>query len=164
MAPEYLMRGHVSVKIDVFSFGILLLEIVSGQRNNDFDQLGGIEGLLSRAWRNWTEGTAVELIDPTMREKCPRSEVIRCIHIGLLCAQENVSNRPTMATVNNMLNRYSATLPFPSSPASFTMGDEFLLADPSIDNDSRVQQSSSQSTSNSTSKSNEISITELSAR
>ncbi|KAJ4976832.1 hypothetical protein NE237_001938 [Protea cynaroides] len=158
------MRGHVSVKTDVFSFGVLLLEILSGQRNNDFDQSGSIEGLLSSAWRNWIKGTATALIDPTIKENCPRSEVIRCIHIGLLCAQENVSNRPTMATINNMLNRYSATLPLPSSPGAFAMESE-VLADPFTDNNSKVSQSSGQSTCNSAKNSiNELSITELSAR
>ncbi|KAJ4976426.1 hypothetical protein NE237_001532 [Protea cynaroides] len=160
MAPEYMMRGHVSVKTDVFSFGVLILEIVSGQRNNDFDPSGSIEGLLSSAWRNWIEGTVTALIDPTLRENCPRSEVIRCIHIGLLCAQENVSNRLTIATVNNMLNRCSATLPLPSSPGAFAMDSEVELA-----NDSRVKESSGQSTSISAKKSiNKMSITELSAR
>ncbi|KAJ4975653.1 hypothetical protein NE237_000759 [Protea cynaroides] len=144
MAPEYMMRGHVSLKTDVFSFGVLLLEIVSGQRNNDFDQSESNESLLGLAWRKWIEGTAEELMDPTLRDNSPRSEVIRCIHIGLLCAQENVSNRPTMATVSNMLNRYSATLPFPSSTTAFAMGSEVALADTSTDN--------------------EMSITELSAR
>ncbi|KAJ4975088.1 hypothetical protein NE237_000194 [Protea cynaroides] len=159
------MRGHVSVKIDVFSFGVLLLEIVSGQRNNDFDQSGSIEGLLSSAWRNWNEGTAMALIDPTLKENSPRSEVIRCIHIGLLCAQENVSNRPTMATVNNMLNRYSITLPMPSTPPAIATQSEIMVARLSTSNDSMLTQSSSQSTSKSATKSiNEMSVTELSGR
>ncbi|KAJ4975288.1 hypothetical protein NE237_000394 [Protea cynaroides] len=164
MAPEYMMRGHVSVKTDVFSFGVLLLEIVSGQRNNDFDQSGSIEGLLSSAWRNWIEGTVAELIDPTMRENCPRSEVIRCIHIGLLCAQENVSNRLTMATVNNMLDRFSATLPLPSSPRAFAMDSQVVLANPSTNNDSRITQSLGQSSNLAKKSIYETSITELSAR
>jgi hypothetical protein len=44
---------------------------------------------------------------------------MRCIHIGLLCVQENVADRPTMASVVLMLNSYSITLPIPSQPAFF---------------------------------------------
>jgi serine/threonine protein kinase len=38
MAPEYVMHGHLSVKADVFSFGVLVLELISGQRNSTFSQ------------------------------------------------------------------------------------------------------------------------------
>ncbi|XP_043689501.1 putative cysteine-rich receptor-like protein kinase 20 [Telopea speciosissima] len=138
MAPEYIMQGQFSVKIDVFSFGVLLLEIVSGQRNNNLNQLtGSMEGgLLSYAWRKWTEGTASALIDQTLRENYDMAEVIRCIHIGLLCVQENVSKRPTMASVVIMLNSYSTSLPLPT-PAAFIMGSQMELGEPSTD-DSRV--------------------------
>ncbi|KAJ4976027.1 hypothetical protein NE237_001133 [Protea cynaroides] len=121
MAPEYIMHGQFSVKTDVFSFGVLLLEIVSGaQRNDCFHQSGLTDQyLLSHAWRLWREDTVVELIDPSLRESCQRTEVIRCIHIGLLCVQENVASRPTMASVLFMLNSYSTALPLPSPPAFF---------------------------------------------
>ena len=47
MAPEYAMHGQFSVKSDVFSFGVLLLEIVSGQKNNCFRNGEHVEDLLS---------------------------------------------------------------------------------------------------------------------
>ena len=47
MAPEYAMHGHFSVKTDVYSFGVLVLEIVSGQRNNYFRNGQNVEDLLS---------------------------------------------------------------------------------------------------------------------
>ncbi|KAJ0040675.1 hypothetical protein Pint_26809 [Pistacia integerrima] len=71
-----------------------------------------------QAWRNWTEGTALNLIDPSLRVDSI-SELMRFIRIGLLCVQENVVNRPTMASVVLMLTSYSLSLPIPSKPAFF---------------------------------------------
>ncbi|CAB4283560.1 unnamed protein product [Prunus armeniaca] len=118
MAPEYAMRGHFSVKSDVYSFGVLVLEIVSGQKNSGFRHGENAEDLLSFAWRSWREGTASNLIDPTLKTGS-RNEIMRCIHIGLLCVQENVADRPTMASVILMMNSYSFTLPLPSQPAFY---------------------------------------------
>ncbi|KAJ6728728.1 CYSTEINE-RICH RECEPTOR-KINASE-LIKE PROTEIN [Salix koriyanagi] len=63
MAPEYALQGHFSVKIDVFSFGVLVLEIVTGKKNS-FRNGDDIEHLISHAWKNWREGTAQDIIDP----------------------------------------------------------------------------------------------------
>ncbi|KAJ9697602.1 hypothetical protein PVL29_009434 [Vitis rotundifolia] len=118
MAPEYAMRGNFSVKSDVYSFGVLILEIVSGQKNTTFGNEENMESLISFAWRSWREGSASNLIDPSMNSGS-RSEIMRCIHIGLLCVQENVANRPTMASITLMLSSNSLTLPFPSQPGFF---------------------------------------------
>ncbi|EEF43948.1 ATP binding protein, putative [Ricinus communis] len=118
MAPEYAMHGQFSIKSDVFSFGVLLLEILSGKKNSSFHNGERIEDLLSYAWRNWREGTSMNVIDPSLKSGSS-SEMMRCIQIGLLCVQENVADRPTMATVVLMLNSYSLTLPVPLRPAFF---------------------------------------------
>ncbi|XP_061353828.1 cysteine-rich receptor-like protein kinase 44 isoform X1 [Gastrolobium bilobum] len=118
MAPEYAMHGQFSVKSDVFSFGVLVLEIVSGQKNSSIHHGESVEDLLSFAWRNWREGTATNIVDPTLNNSS-RNEMMRCIHIGLLCVQENLANRPTMAAVTLMLNSYSQTLQVPSEPAFY---------------------------------------------
>uniref|UniRef100_A0A2N9IJZ9 Uncharacterized protein n=1 Tax=Fagus sylvatica TaxID=28930 RepID=A0A2N9IJZ9_FAGSY len=118
MAPEYVMHGQFSIKSDVFSFGVLVLEIVSGRRNNCFRNVENVEYLLSYAWKHWTEGTASNIIDPTLRH-ISTTEIMRCIHIGLLCVQENVAKRPTMALIVVLLNSYSITLSVPSQPAFF---------------------------------------------
>ncbi|XP_044470528.1 cysteine-rich receptor-like protein kinase 18 [Mangifera indica] len=122
MAPEYIKHGQFSVKSDVFSFGVLVLEIISGQKNSSFGNEEQAQDLLTYAWRNWNEGTALNLIDPTLRVGF-NSEVMRCIHIGLLCVQENVSNRPTMAAVVLMLTSCSLSLPIPLKPAFFMQLD-----------------------------------------
>ncbi|PON32091.1 Cysteine rich receptor like kinase [Parasponia andersonii] len=117
MSPEYAMHGQFSVKSDVFSFGVLVLEILSGKKNNFFYQSHGAGDLLSYAWELWKEGTPLELLDPTIRNSFSRNEVMRCIHMGLLCVEENPTRRPTMATIVLMLNSYSVTLPAPQQPA-----------------------------------------------
>ncbi|CAI9087735.1 OLC1v1021883C2 [Oldenlandia corymbosa var. corymbosa] len=119
MAPEYALHGMFSVKSDVFSFGVLVLEIVSGKKNSSFLQSNAGDDLLSYCWRLWRDGTPLALLDPTISESCDKREVIQCIHIGLLCVQEDVELRPTMASVVLMLNSYSVTLPTPNSPALF---------------------------------------------
>ncbi|KAK4491961.1 hypothetical protein RD792_002745 [Penstemon davidsonii] len=120
MAPEYAMHGQFSVKPDVFSFGVLVLEIISGQKNNCFRNGDNIEDLISSAWKNWRDGMAANLIDHVLRGSSgvPR-DILRCIHIGLLCVQENATDRPTMASVVLMLNSFSITLPIPSEPAFY---------------------------------------------
>ncbi|XP_060971131.1 cysteine-rich receptor-like protein kinase 44 [Cannabis sativa] len=118
MAPEYAMHGQFSAKSDVFSFGVLILEIVSGQKNNSFRQGENIEDLLRYTWRIWREQNTSKMVDPLMRVGSG-SEVMRCIHIGLLCVQENIANRPTMNAIVLMLNSNSLSLPLPSEPAFF---------------------------------------------
>ncbi|KAF5733850.1 hypothetical protein HS088_TW16G00291 [Tripterygium wilfordii] len=71
-----------------------------------------------KAWKNWNGGTVSNLIDPTLRVGS-RSEMVRCIHIGLLCVQENVASRPTMASVVLMLSSSSLSLSAPLRPAFF---------------------------------------------
>ncbi|KAG7944695.1 hypothetical protein I3843_15G116100 [Carya illinoinensis] len=118
MAPEYAMLGQFSVKSDVFSFGVLMLEIISGQKITSFREGENGEYLLSYAWKNWREGTAANLLDLTLRSG-PPSEMIRCIHIGLLCVQANVADRLDMASVVLLLNNNSIALPLPTQPANF---------------------------------------------
>ncbi|KAL0911304.1 hypothetical protein M5K25_019436 [Dendrobium thyrsiflorum] len=119
MAPEYGMHGHFSAKSDVFSFGVLVLEIITGKSNNGFFNSELSEDLLSYVWENWNKGTIIEIVDPALTKLFPRDEVIRCIQIGLLCTQQDPSQRPTMTTVVVMLNSYSMSIEAPSAPAFF---------------------------------------------
>ncbi|KAF5474691.1 hypothetical protein F2P56_006568 [Juglans regia] len=117
MSPEYAMHGRFSVKSDVFSFGVLLLEIISGKMNNCFFQSEHNENLLGYVWKQWKDGRPLELLDPTIRGSFAKNEVIRCIHIGLLCVQEDPANRPTMAAIVLMLDSHSVSLQLPQQPA-----------------------------------------------
>ncbi|KAH9754789.1 cysteine-rich receptor-like protein kinase 10 [Citrus sinensis] len=117
MAPEYAMEGVFSVKSDVFSFGVLLLEIISGKRNSGFYLSEHGQSLLTYAWKLWCKGEALELMDPVLKQTCVDAELLKCIHIGLLCVQEDPAHRPNMSSVVVMLASDTATLPPPTQPA-----------------------------------------------
>ncbi|PKI67030.1 hypothetical protein CRG98_012568 [Punica granatum] len=119
MPPEYVQRGEISLKTDVFSFGVMILEIISGQKNGCLNISGSSAHLASYAWNNWKKGTAMNLVDPFLKGS-PVGEILNCIHIALLCVQEDVARRPTMATVTLMLSTESQSLPMPSHPAFLT--------------------------------------------
>ncbi|KAL2931627.1 Cysteine-rich receptor-like protein kinase 10 [Bienertia sinuspersici] len=119
MSPEYAMHGQFSNKSDVYSFGVLVLEIISGKRNSTFYESGDAEDLLSYAWKQWRDGMLLEFVDPSIRDLCSIDEVMRCIHLGLLCVQESPDDRPTMATIVLTLDSYSVTLPVPEAPGFF---------------------------------------------
>ncbi|XP_022845863.1 cysteine-rich receptor-like protein kinase 10 isoform X2 [Olea europaea var. sylvestris] len=119
MSPEYAMYGNFSVKSDVFSFGILILEIISGRKNSSFYQSDGAEDLISYAWKLWRDSRPLELMDIKLQNTYVRNEVIRCIQIGLLCVQEDANERPNMASILLTLNNHSATLTLPRQPAFF---------------------------------------------
>ncbi|KAL2324338.1 hypothetical protein Fmac_023396 [Flemingia macrophylla] len=119
MSPEYAMQGEYSTKSDVYSFGVLILEIISGKKNSTFYETNVAEDLLSYAWKFWKDEAPLELMDHSLRESYTPNEVIRCIHIGLLCVQEDPADRPTMASILLMLDSYSVTIPVPNKPAFF---------------------------------------------
>ncbi|KAF8414035.1 hypothetical protein HHK36_002034 [Tetracentron sinense] len=120
MSPEYAIDGHFSIKSDVFSFGVLVLEIVTGQKNRGFYHPNHQLNLLGHAWRLWNEDKALELIDESMSDSFLATEVLRCIHVALLCVQQRVDDRPTMSTVVLMLGSESAMVPTPQQPGFFT--------------------------------------------
>ncbi|XP_010418086.1 PREDICTED: cysteine-rich receptor-like protein kinase 10 isoform X2 [Camelina sativa] len=119
MAPEYAMQGQYSIKSDVYSFGVTVLEIISGKKNSSFYQIDGAHDLLSYAWRLWRNGTSLDLVDPVILHNCQRDEVVRCIHIGLLCVQEDLVDRPTLSAIVLMLTSDIVTLPVPKEPGLF---------------------------------------------
>ena len=74
-----------------------------------------------QAWQLWNEGKSLELIDPTiLEESCPPFEALRCIHIGLLCVQDQAKDRPTMPNVVSMLSNEILKLSSPKQLAFFT--------------------------------------------
>ncbi|XP_054787857.1 cysteine-rich receptor-like protein kinase 10 [Prosopis cineraria] len=116
MAPEYVMEGLYSIKSDVFSFGMLLLEIITGRRNTGFSHSKHAHNLLAYAWHLWNEGNTVELMDPLVADSCPEDQFLKYMHVGLLCVQEEAYERPTMSSVVLMLKSQSPTLGQPQGP------------------------------------------------
>ncbi|KAG6735546.1 hypothetical protein POTOM_061843 [Populus tomentosa] len=120
MAPEYAMEGLYSTKSDVFSFGVILLEIITGRKNYGFHKSKRAPSLLAYAWELWNNGKELEMIDPVLADSCCSDEFSRCLHIGLLCVQEDASERPAMSSVVLMLKSdNSIDLPQPQRPAIF---------------------------------------------
>ncbi|XP_051119665.1 cysteine-rich receptor-like protein kinase 44 isoform X2 [Andrographis paniculata] len=120
MAPEYAMRGYLSVKTDVFSFGILVLEIVSGRKNHDRSLGSEKADLLNFAWKLFEGGRALEVVDATLKAgRCVEDEaaMAMCVQLGLLCCQGRIVERPEMHAVHLMLSSDSFTLPRPGKPA-----------------------------------------------
>ncbi|KAL7243947.1 hypothetical protein ACSBR1_016214 [Camellia fascicularis] len=115
MSPEYAMGGLFSEKSDVYSFGVLLLEMVSGIRNTCFHYREKYLNLLGYAWKLCNESRASDLVDEVVIDSCSWSEVMRCIHIGLLCVQDRAADRPTMSVVVLMLSN-EIDLPHPKQP------------------------------------------------
>lgn len=108
-----------------------------------------------QAWTNWRQGTAATMIDPMARANNGSAEdMLRCIHVGLLCIQENPSLRPTMASITRMLDASTLTLPVPSEPAYFREGFISEEYHPPISNYKHVVALSK----------NEMTVTELSPR
>nr|XP_028958641.1 receptor-like serine/threonine-protein kinase SD1-7 [Malus domestica] len=118
MPPES-VGGIISVKSDVYSFGVLMLEIISGRKNNSFYNDDRALNLVGYAWELWKKGAGLELTDPTLGNSFIKEQLLRCIHVGLLCVEENAADRPTMSDVISMLTNESFRLASPTKPAFF---------------------------------------------
>ncbi|KAL8214388.1 hypothetical protein R6Q57_003837, partial [Mikania cordata] len=117
MSPEYAMEGLFSVKSDVFSFGILVLEIISGRKNNSYYQRDSVINLIGHVWDLWKQDKVLTIVDPSLGDSFDASEALLCIHIAILCVQELASDRPTMTNVAFMLSNQETMLPSPNQPA-----------------------------------------------
>ncbi|KAK9937527.1 hypothetical protein M0R45_014308 [Rubus argutus] len=118
MSPEYATDGLYSIKSDVFSFGVLMLEIISGKRNRGFFHADHNLNLLGHAWKAHTEGRSIELLDTSVGDSINQHEVLRTIHVGLLCVQQNPQDRPSMSAAVLMLSG-EGVLPQPQKPGFY---------------------------------------------
>ncbi|MQL77150.1 hypothetical protein Taro_009553 [Colocasia esculenta] len=112
LAPEYAVSGRVSRKADIYSFGVLLLEIVSGQCNTNArlpheDRCLGmsdIHGVLAMyAWELYQRNELISIVDPALSSEFDPEEACKFLKVGLLCAQDNPKLRPSMSNVVKML-------------------------------------------------------------
>ncbi|XP_006356901.1 G-type lectin S-receptor-like serine/threonine-protein kinase SD1-1 isoform X1 [Solanum tuberosum] len=150
MSPEYAGEGKFSVKSDVFSFGVLVLEILSRKRNRGFFHPDHNHNLLGHVWILFKESRVMEVIDAQLRQSCNQSEVQRSAHVSLLCVQQCPEDRPSMASVVLMLGS-DVTLPLPKEPGFFNGRSQSTEADTS-------------SSKHGETSVNELSITQLDAR
>ncbi|KAH6795586.1 hypothetical protein C2S51_036572 [Perilla frutescens var. frutescens] len=150
MSPEYAIDGLFSIKSDVFSFGVLVLEIVSGKRNRGFSLKDHSLNLLGHAWTLHKEGRACELVDESLdMESLEMSEALRSIKVGLLCVQKCQEDRPTMSSVVFMLGN-QVQVAEAKQPGFFVGRDV---------NDFGGEHESSYNSSNATNSENQVTIT-----
>ncbi|GLU14115.1 hypothetical protein SLE2022_307030 [Rubroshorea leprosula] len=122
LAPEYAMRGHLTEKADVFGFGVVALEIISGRPNSDNSQDNDKIYLLEWAWTLYESNQCLRLVDPTLVE-FDENEALRMIRVGLLCTQASPMMRPPMSRVIAMLAGDIEVSPVASKPSYLTDWD-----------------------------------------
>ncbi|KAL8467837.1 hypothetical protein ACS0TY_031178 [Phlomoides rotata] len=116
MAPEYAMEGRFSKKYDVYSFGVLMLEIIKGEKNTHYYNHVLSLSLLGCAWKIWIEDNGLAFVEQIIASSNLEPEINRCIQIALLCVQEFAKDRPTIQTVLSMLSHEIVDLPPSQQP------------------------------------------------
>ncbi|MCL7051865.1 hypothetical protein MKW94_001200 [Papaver nudicaule] len=114
MAPEYLVRGQLTEKADVYSFGVLVLEIICGKKNNVFLQESG--SILEEVYKHYKANTLLDSVDPSLEGKFPEKEASDVLQVGLLCTQASIAVRPSMSDVVKMLTDKDFHVPLPKQP------------------------------------------------
>ncbi|GAY33769.1 hypothetical protein CUMW_007960, partial [Citrus unshiu] len=151
LAPEYAMRGHLTEKADVFSFGVVALEIISGRANSDNSLDMEKIYLLEWAWNLHENNQSLGLVDPTLTEFNDK-EALRVIGVALLCTQTSPMMRPPMSRVVAMLAGDIEVGTVVSKP-SYLTGWDFKDITASFLNEDTPTPSSSNKRSNSKEKS-----------
>eukprot|EP00253_Pinus_taeda_P022372 PITA_22372 len=174
MAPEYAMQGQLSVKVDVYSFGVLVLEIISARKNSDANLPDEMQSLLEWAWRLYKRGCLLDMIDTTLTETCRQEQALRCIQVGLLCTQADAGLRPILSNVILMISSASVTLANPTKPAFVESSDSSRGGSTAGSASSGIQHSRSSATVSYVSSAspqnplvpslNDVTISELEAR
>ncbi|KAL5725068.1 Cell division control protein 2 [Ranunculus cassubicifolius] len=122
MAPEYLAHGQLTEKADIYSFGVLVLEIVTGRQNSRVKNDDFSDSLIISTWKHFQNGTLEEIFDPNLMLESHndsddiRSDILRVVHLGLLCTQEIPALRPFISEVLRMLSKKDEELTAPTNP------------------------------------------------
>ncbi|KAF7849774.1 hypothetical protein BT93_L0293 [Corymbia citriodora subsp. variegata] len=122
--PEYVRKGIYSMKYDVYSFGVLLLQIISDRRTSCYYSLNENLNLLEYAYELWKDDKCMEFIDPSLDDSSSSCKLMRCMQMALLCVQEKPGDRPSMLEVSSMLKNESSAVNFPKKPVFSINKDE----------------------------------------
>lgn len=138
LAPEYAMWGKVSESCDVYSFGILLLEILTGRK-----PIEKLPGGVKRTITEWAEplivkGKFKELVDPKLRGDFDENQLKQAINVAVLCVQSEPEKRPNMKEVVNTLTGYDPRgKVMQTRIESLAYKEELLAFHQTIDDDDR---------------------------
>ncbi|KAF8040783.1 hypothetical protein BT93_B2879 [Corymbia citriodora subsp. variegata] len=113
MAPEYVVRGKLTEKADVYSYGVLMMEVLCGKKNYTFSRSSF--SMLQMVWNLYGSDRLWEAIDPILEGQFQEQEASRLLQIGLLCVQASAELRPSMSVVVKMLNKTSE-IAMPTQP------------------------------------------------
>ncbi|KAK1269276.1 putative LRR receptor-like serine/threonine-protein kinase [Acorus gramineus] len=103
-APEYAIRGELSEKADIYSFGVLVLEIISSRKNTDLSLPSEMQYLPDYAWKLHERSRIMDLVDPKLRAGgFIEKDVLQMCNVALLCLQQRPSLRPPMSEIVSML-------------------------------------------------------------
>ncbi|KAH7665636.1 Non-specific serine/threonine protein kinase protein [Dioscorea alata] len=125
MAPEYAMRGHLTDKADAYSFGIVVLEIVSGISNANCKQMDFVH-LVDWAYVLQEQGDLLGLVDNNLGPNYCEKEALQMLNLALMCTNPSPSLRPKMSTVVSILDGKNY-MPVPSIITTDLSGDETVL-------------------------------------
>ncbi|KAF3966211.1 hypothetical protein ACB098_01G194600 [Castanea mollissima] len=151
-APEYAIHGQLSEKVDTYSFGVVVLEIICGRKTSEVQRAFDGDYLLERAWKLYENNKHSELVDETLNpEEYTAEEVKKIVEIALMCTQSSASVRPSMSEVVVLLKSKGSMENRPPTKPGY------------VDTDRKVRGETSTSTGSSTSNAT-ASISRLSAR
>ncbi|EOY29616.1 Cysteine-rich RLK 34 [Theobroma cacao] len=122
--PEFVTKDIYTMKYDVYSFGVLLLQIISGKRNTCYYGPHENLNLLEYAYDLWNDERGTEFIDPSLDDSSSPCKIMRCMQIALLCVQENSGDRPSMLEVFTMLKNDSMAASSHKRPAFSVKADK----------------------------------------
>ncbi|WVZ11435.1 hypothetical protein V8G54_015965 [Vigna mungo] len=103
-APEYAIRGELSEKADIYSFGVLVLEIICCRKNTDLTLPSEMQYLPEYAWKLYEKSMLMEIVDPRLREEgMEEKDVMQAFHVALSCLQPHADLRPAMSEIVALL-------------------------------------------------------------
>ncbi|XP_050372625.1 probable LRR receptor-like serine/threonine-protein kinase At1g56140 isoform X2 [Argentina anserina] len=118
-APEYAIRGELSEKADIYSFGVLVLEIISGRKNTDLNLESEMQYLPEYAWKLYERSKVTDLLDPKLQDDgFEAKDIMQAINVAFLCLQPHANLRPPMSDIVAMLTcKVQITGILPMKPA-----------------------------------------------
>lgn len=117
-APEYAIRGELSEKADIYSFGVLALEIISSRMNTNLSLPTEMQYLPEYAWKLFERSRLIDLVDPKLQaDGIVEKDVLQACHVALLCLQPYPSSRPPMSEIVAMFASKTEPITTPMKPA-----------------------------------------------